>query len=463
MRVVVVGAGFSGLAAARALVAKNVDVTVLEARDRVGGRVVNHRFADGTVVELGGQWIGPTQDHILGLVAELGIDTFLTYDEGDYVVSIDGKVTKFRGDTFGLPPHVLAESGIAQKRLERMAATVPLHAPWEAPKAELWDGETFESWLRRNLRFERSREFWRMVTRAIFSAEPSAMSLLHFLFYCRSGGMLNRLMGTKDGAQERRVVGGTQVVAERMAIELGTRVHLDSPVDSIVQTDDGVQVKVGAAVYECDVVIVSIPPHLVGSIEFMPQLSAGRTQLVQNMPMGSVIKSVVKYPKPFWREQGLAGFGVSLDHLVSLVFDNSPPDASCGLLIGFFEGAHGRTASRLSPEQRQAEMLKALTAMFGTEAANPVEYAEVDWAAQRWTGGCYGAHLAPGVWTELGGDLRVPHGRVHWAGTETAERWNGYIDGAIASGRTAASAVFSRERTPSSVSSVSTTPTGVPS
>jgi monoamine oxidase len=441
-RVVVVGAGFAGLSAARSLQAVGTEVIVLEARDRVGGRVLNHVFGDGETVEVGGQWLGPTQDHALGLVAELGVELFDTFDAGEYVVALGGRVKRFTGDTFGLAPHVLVEVGIAQKRLEAMAGKVPLDDPWTAPKAESWDGQTFESWLRRNLRFERSRQFWRTVTTAIFSAEATEVSLLHFLFYCRSGGMLDRLMGTKDGAQEQRVVGGSQVVVQRMAADLGDRVVLSSPVRRIAETPTGVAVTTDTGTFEAGAAIVTTPQHLIAAIEFDPPLSARRQQLVQNVPMGAVIKCVARYSTAFWRDDRLAGFAVSLDHPVSIVFDNSPPDAASGMLVGFFEGAHARVASALSAVERRALVLRCFVDFFGPAAADPVDYVDVDWSAERWSGGCYGGHLGPAVWTQLGDELRKPHGRVHWAGTETATVWNGYIDGAISSGKRAAAEVL---------------------
>jgi monoamine oxidase len=437
-RVVVVGAGLAGLGAARLLSESGVDVTVLEARDRVGGRVLNHHFADGTVVEVGGQWVGPTQDHVLGLIAELGLELFDTYDHGDYMVSIGGRTKRFTGDTFGLPPHVLVEVGISQKRLESMAAKVPLDAPWTAPKAADWDAQSLETWLRRNLRFERSREFWRAITAAIFSAEASEMSLLHFLFYCHSGGMLDRLMGTAEGAQRSRIVGGSQRIAQRLAEELGEAVVLGEPVRAIDQRPDKVVVTTAARTLEADAVIVTIPQHLIASIAFDPPLPARRAQLVQNVPMGSVIKIVARYEQPFWRDAGLAGFCVSLDHPVSVIFDNSPPDASCGMLVGFFEGAHARTASDRTFDWRRQTFTSTLEHFFGPQAAHPGEVVELDWSSEPWSGGCYGGHFATGVWTQFGEALRTPHGRVHWAGTETAPEWNGYMDGAIASGRLAA-------------------------
>jgi monoamine oxidase len=444
MKVIVIGAGLAGLSAARHLIKKGVDVEVLEARDRVGGRTLNHVFGDGSIVEVGGQWVGPTQDHALALIEELGLETFDTYDTGDYIVSLKGKIKKFTGDTFGLPPHVLIEVGISQKRLEAMAAKVPLDAPWTSPKAIDWDGQTLESWLRKHLRFEQSREFWRAITAAIFSAEATEISLLHFLFYCHSGGMLDRLMGTAEGAQKSRIVGGSQLISQVMADQLGGRVHLEEPVLAIEQANGGVTVTTPRGEYKADAAIVTIPQHLIGNIAFTPPLPTRRQQLVQNVPMGAVIKIIAKYPTPFWREDKMSGFGVSLDHPVSITFDNSPPDDSCGMLLGFFEGAHARQASALSIEERRKVFVDTLVELFGSRAANPIEVVELDWTAEKWSGGCYGGHLGPGVWTQLGDELVKPFGLIEWAGTETAAEWNGYMDGAIASGYLAADRVMKK-------------------
>lgn len=436
--IVVVGAGMAGLSAARKLEHGGARVTVLEARERPGGRVLNHVFDDGVTVEVGGQWVGPTQDHVLGLLDELDLETFPSYDQGDYVVSIDHRLKRFSGDTFGLPPHVLIEAAIAQKRLERMAASVPLDAPWSADRAAAWDGQTLESWLRRNLRLERTRQFFRLVTTAVFSAEASQLSLLHFLFYCHSGGMLDRLLGTAGGAQERRVVGGTQKMADALAENLRTAVRYDEPARSISQGSAGCEVRTDRGAYEADGVIIAIPQHLIGAIEFDPPLPPHRRQLAQSVPMGSVIKCIARYDRPFWRNDNLAGFAASLDHPVSLVFDNSPPDATCGLLLGFIEGAHARQTGTLTTDVRRELVVRCFVDLFGPRAADVVDYVDLDWSAEPWTGGCYGGHLGPGVWTQLGPELRRPFDRVSWAGTETATHWNGYIDGAIASGLRAA-------------------------
>ncbi|MGI8939249.1 MAG: flavin monoamine oxidase family protein [Iamia sp.] len=444
--VVVVGAGLAGLAAARDLRRAGRSAAVVEARDRVGGRVVNHRFADGTEVEIGGQWVGPTQDRVLALSAEVGADTFPTYDTGDLLTVRDGKVIRHRSPTFGLPPAAVAEIAVSQPRLDRLAARVDLERPWATRGAEALDGQTFETWIRRHHRSATARRFWRLAVEAVFACEPRDLSLLHVAFYLRSGGSLDRLLGTHRGAQQDRIVGGSVVLAEGLAEQLrdqGVELRLAAPVRAIDQGDDGVVVRHDGGEVRARRAVVAVPPALAARVDWSPSLPARRDQLLQKMPMGSVTKCLVVYDEPFWRADGLCGQVASLDDAVTITFDNTPPDEGApGVLVAFLGVDHARRASELSARERELVVTRALTRFFGPRASSPVDYAERDWAAEEWTRGCYGAHMAPGVWSSFGDLLREPWGRVHWAGTETAAVWNGYMDGAVRSGERAATEVL---------------------
>lgn len=437
---IVVGAGLAGLTAARAAAAAGCTVAVLEARGRVAGRTHGGRLANGVPVELGGQWVGATQTAMLGLVDELGLETFATYDDGAAVTVHRGTRTEYSDDSLGLDVAAVEEFGEMQGELESLAATVSLASPWASGDAARWDGQTLAEWLRRRTARADTLELWRAIVAALFSAEPAELSLLHFLFYVRSAGSLDVLMSTTAGAQERRVLGGTHRVAERMAAELDVR--LDSPVRAITVERGGVRVAFDGGSLAADRVIVAIPPALAGRIVYSPPLPADRDALTQQMPMGSVIKVHVAYPTPFWREAGLNGSALDLDHLLGVTLDNSPPDASCGVIVGFFEGVHARTAALLSPEERRLATIDALVAMFGPDAARPFDSVELNWMDEEFTRGCYGGRLGAGVWTQYGHALAEPVGRIHWAGAETADVWNGYMDGAVRSGRRAAGEVL---------------------
>ncbi|MGW6422471.1 flavin monoamine oxidase family protein [Nocardia sp. NPDC055053] len=443
--VVVVGAGLAGLTAAKELTAAGRTVRVLEARNRVAGRNAGGTLSNGVPVEMGGQWIGRTQTEVLKLVAELGLETFPTYDEGESVTRYRGTVTRYGDETFGLSGEAAVEVGRLQAELEAIAATVSLSSPWAAPDAADLDRRTVDEWLRANTGNDEVLAFWAAVVPALFSAEPAEMSLLHFLFYIKSGGMLDVLVGVTGGAQELRVVGGTHQISERLAAALGDEiVLLDAPVWAIDHDENGVRVAYSGGTITAGQVIVAIPPTLAGRLTYRPALPAARDGLTQQIPMGSVIKAQIAYPTPFWRDAGLNGFAFDLDGAIGVTLDNSPPDGSCGVIVAFFEGAHARTAAGWSIDERRAAAVDTLTELFGPGAADPIDYAELNWMEEEYTRGCYGGRLGAGVWTQYGAALSAPIGRIHWAGAETAEVWNGYMDGAIRSGHRAAAEVLAR-------------------
>ena len=447
--VVVVGAGLAGLTAAKRLADAGASVVVLEARERVGGRTFNHRFtegaAEGVVVELGGQWVGPTQDQVIALASELGIGLFPQYNSGESVTFVGGGPSAFPEDdaSWGLTGEDRAEAERNQQQLEGMATKVPLDAPWEATSAAEWDSQTFESWIGANVRSSAAQSFWRSCARGVFSCEASELSLLHFIFYLHSGGLLDRMISVADGAEESRVVGGSQAIALAVADRLGDSVRLSSPVHAIDQSGERVRVFVDDGHVDAERVIVAVPPPLAGRIRYTPALPPQRDQLTQAVQMGSVIKFQIAYETPFWRAAGQSGLIAWFDPESPIVvaYDNCPQDARCGVMLGFFEAAQARRYSRVPVEERKQVAIEQLVMALGEQARNPIDYVDQDWSAEEWTRGCYGGRLTPGAWTQFGPAMREPVGRLHWAGTETATIWNGYMDGAVRSGERAAEEV----------------------
>jgi monoamine oxidase len=441
--VIVVGAGLAGLAAARRLRGAGREVVVLEARDRVGGRTLNEPIGDGKVVEIGAQWVGPTQDRVLRLIGELGLETFPTHAAGANLFERGGRIRRYSGTIPRTNPVGLAEVGLAMRRLNRMAAAVPPAAPWSAPKAGAWDAETFASWVRRNVRTGVARDILRLAIIGVWACEPRDLSLLHVLFYIRSAGSLERLTDTEGGAQQDRVVGGSQLIALRIADELGMGVvQLDAPVRAILHGEPGVIATADRLEVSARRAIIAIPPTLAGRIAYGPPLPAVRDGLSQRMAQGSVVKCMAIYERPFWRERGLSGAVTSVSGPVSVGFDNSPPDGSPGVLLGFLEGAAARRHADLPQSERRRVVADCFSRLFGREAADPVGYVDRAWGADEWSRGCYGGFMAPGAWTDHGAALRQPVGPLHWAGAETATVWNGYMDGAVGSGEDAAAAVL---------------------
>jgi monoamine oxidase len=439
--VVVVGAGLAGLVAARDLAAEGRAVAVLEARDRVGGRLLNAEIGDGKVVEVGGQWVGPTQHRALALAREFDVATFPTYAEGENVVELGGRLRRYRGAIPKINPAVLVDIGQAQFRLDRMARSVPPEAPWRAPHAEAWDAQTMWTWIRRNTATGAARALLQLAVEAVWAAHPADVSLLHVLFYTRSAGGFDDLVGTEGGAQQDRFVGGSQELALRLALRLGDAVNLSAPVRRIEQHNDSVTVSSDRGAVKARAAIVAIPPTLCARVAYDPPMPALRDQLTQRMAQGSVIKCMAVYDAPFWRSEGLSGQATSVEGPVKVVFDNSPPDGSPGVLLGFLEGRQARELGQWSQEERRRAVVGCFERLFGKAAAAPEAYVEQVWAQEEFTRGCYGCLMPPGTWVSLGPALREPVGRLHWAGAETATTWNGYMDGAVRSGEGAARAV----------------------
>jgi monoamine oxidase len=442
---VVVGAGLAGLSAARAALAAGVEVLVVEARERVGGRVLNEDIGHGNVVEVGGQWIGPTQDRLAALAAQLGVGTFPTYATGQNVIEYSGSLSRYTGAIPRINPLVLLDVERAQRRLDKLAKRIPLDAPWEAPNAARLDGQTAATWMRRNLATKPGRMLLELAIEAVWAAQPEDMSLLHVLFYIHSAGGLDMLFDTEGGAQQDRFVGGSQLVPIRMAEQLSEeRLILGAPVRKLRHGPHGVTVEAEGATVSAKRAILAIAPTLAGRISYDPPLSGFRDQLTQRMPLGTVVKCMAIYDEPFWRNEGLSGQGTSDTGPAKLTFDNSPPDGSPGVLLGFLEGRRAREFGRLGAQERRAAVVAGFARLFGSRAARPDAYVERLWAEEEWSRGCYGCHMPTGAWTAYGAALREPVGPIHWAGAEYSTVWNGYMDGAVRSGELAAAQALER-------------------
>jgi monoamine oxidase len=442
---VVVGAGLAGLAAARDAVAAGASVVVLEARDRVGGRILGHDLGGGHVIELGAQFIGPTQDRMAALADELGVRTFPTHNAGENVIEYAGSVLRYGGEIPRINPLVLLDVERAQRRLNRLARRVPLEAPWEAPNAARLDERTAATWLSRNLVTRRGRRLFELAIEAVWAAQPEDMSLLHVLFCTHSAGGLEMMLDTERGAQQDRFVGGSQLVPLRIAERLGPeRVMLGAPVRRVEQREDGVTVHADGVVARGTRAIVAMAPPLAGRVAYHPPLPGFRDQLTQRMPLGSVAKCMAIYEEPFWRAEGLSGQGLSDAGPVKVTFDSSPADGSPGVLLGFIEGRRAHEFGRLGVDERRATVVEGFRRLFGPRAAKPDGYLECLWAEEEWSRGCYGCHMPTGAWTSYGPALREPIGALHWAGTEYATVWSGYMEGAVRSGRRAAREALDR-------------------
>jgi len=456
--VVVVGAGYSGLAAARHLARSGVDVLVLDARHRVGGRSFTDVTAAGFTIDRGGQWIGPTQDHLAALAAELGVATFPTYTAGQGVELRDGRRELYVGLIPTSDPHGAADGIAAMLDLDLAAFDVPVDAPWDAPGAADLDAQTLATWFDAHLGSASARSILEVAVKAIFGTGSGELSLLFALFYLHAGGGLTNLARTTGGAQEARFTGGSQQLAEGMAAELGDRVILGAPAETVAHGADGVVVGARLVAPGDDPAdpsaahrplavrarraVFALAPALCGRLAYTPALPGRRDQLCQRMPMGAVTKVHVLYESPFWRDEGLNGQIVAPERALGSTFDNSPEDASHGAIVGFIAGDDCRRLEAAGPAARREAVVDDLERAFGPRARTPVEIVEQHWPAEPFTRGGPVAVSTPGALTALGPALREPVGPLHWAGTETATQWCGYLDGALSAGRRAADEVL---------------------
>jgi monoamine oxidase len=446
---VVVGGGISGLTAARKLRSRGVDVLVVEARDRVGGRVLNHHLRAGGVIEAGGAFVGPTQDHILRLADQLGVKTFSEYVEGDNVYIKDGRRTTYTG-TVPLDPSILLDAALLQQRIDSMAKEIAVDAPWSHPRAAEWDAVTVKDWVAQQTISTDTDSLLKCYFQPSYGSDAGNISLLFFVWFIATAGnednvgTFERSSSTAGGAQDSRFKLGSQTVPLRMARELGDRVALRAPVRRIVQKDGSAHVHTDRGTVRAQRVVVACPPPLVLDIDWHPQLPTRRRQLLESMPMGHLMKCDAVYETPFWREAGLSGSGLSHSGATRAVFDNTPASGSPGVLLAFVGGSTWKQYGRLPLAERRRAVLEGFAEMFGEQALHPIEYTEHDWTLEPWTTGGPIALPKPGAISTIGSSIREPFGRVHWAGTETSTYWSGFMDGAVRAGERAAREVLDK-------------------
>ncbi|XP_030624997.1 probable flavin-containing monoamine oxidase A [Chanos chanos] len=461
--VVIVGAGLSGLSAAQFLLKRDAGlrIVVLEAKDRVGGRTLSQELpaANGKDSwDMGGQWVGSTQTHVMDLIEELGVEVYPQYTEGRKVHHMGGPRAKIRSYGSSLPsfsPLVLLDFIQFLWKIDRLCKKVSVDDPTSSPNAQHFDSMTLYSYIEQNVWTAELKEELGLCSRAVFGMEPTQMSFLYFLMYSSAAGGTLRLLETTPGsAQEYRVKGGTQQLSERLAKQVGReRVRLGAPVTAVRQTADTAEVKTANGTFTCKIVIVTCPPHLAAQIQYQPSLPAGRQHLTQNMPVGHMMKFIITYPTAFWREKGFSGEIVarpSKDCPFSVTFDATSPSGSPAL-VGFIAGVQATDWSSKMMEDRRNAVVSSLVRYLGPEASAFIHYEEKDWAKEEYSGGCPVNIMAPGMLMYYHQSLRKPCGRIHWAGTETATQWCGYLSGAIQSGQRAALEVLAELR-PSALS-----------
>lgn len=439
----IVGAGLAGLVAAQHLVDRGLNVVVLEGRSRVGGRVENRTLSDGGYVELGGQWIGAGFDSLNELIEKYGFETIGLPAEGNLMVRVRGKLIEVPSseELPALTPFEVSDLGQGLLRLRRLSQRLRDDPAWHQSN-EAWLKQDLRRWVAANLRTQGAKHRFGEVYSAAFGPMPKDATLLEGLLQVGSGLDLETMLASNGGLNQKRVAGGVAAVAEAMAAALGDRVRLESEVIRIEHDEAAARVVLAdGEVVEARHVICTLPPRLAVNLEYDPPLPAWRREAAGKVAPGNVIKAFLIYPRAFWRDKGLSGQSSTDKGAVRVTFDTSSDADGRGHLMGFFEGADADTLARRSVTLRQRAFMDAVVSIFGEEGQHPDKYIERDWSAEKFTGGCHGAHFSPGVWTTHGPVLAEADGVLRWAGAEYASRFNGYMEGAVRSGREAAAAV----------------------
>jgi monoamine oxidase len=443
----VIGAGLAGLATAIALQAGGASVAVFEARERVGGRVVSAPQPDGAagpplVLDLGAQWVGPGQTEVLGWIKELGLNLVTCGTPGRAVWDLDGQIRTGGTGLPPLPPRALADLLAAGARAGIMARQVSPDAPWRTRRAADWDRLTVADWIGRHLRTAAGRAYAEALVRGNAAIEPRETSVLNLLFDVRSTGSA-RNMARAESFQLRE---GTEELARRLAERVRDQIRFADPVRAVTQDAAGVTVESDGTAVRCRRVAVCMAPPLAAKLIYTPGLPPARASLLAGMKMAASVKFHAVYQRPLWRERGLNGQSMSATDTVGLTYDNSPDDGSGrGVLVGLVVADQARRLSALDPAKREREILTSLGRLLGPALAGPDAIVIQDWQHEEWSEGCYAAIFPPGGWTSYGSTFRAPSGRIHWAGTESTGEWNGYMEGALRSGKHAAAEMLTAD------------------
>ncbi|KIX02807.1 uncharacterized protein Z518_08750 [Rhinocladiella mackenziei CBS 650.93] len=449
--VVVVGAGLSGLKAAYDVQKAGLSCIVVEARDRVGGKTWSvDPLGEGKFLDVGAAWVNDTnQGAIYALAKSLGLELVVQNTVGNVIQEdLGGGLGLFE---YGGTPERMAEpKGVEnlvyiRERAETVCQQLDIHDP--VGTGGHLDRMTLEEWCMAEIKSETALASVKLWTRAMLGLEPSEMSALYFLNYCKSGGGLLQMRSDfKHGGQYLRFIRGTQSMSLGLANLMNPgSVILNSPVRRISQTPEGIFVSAGRGDFRCQRVIISVPTVLYKEITFDPPLPEAKVELGKNNVHGYTLKVMVMYSEPWWRKKGLSGAIMSFKGPITTCRDSSNDAKGMFSLTCFTNGDFGRQMSLLPQQERFNAILAHIKRVYGPyvdSVPDPIAVTEHEWAKDQWAQGCPCPASPPGIMTKYNHALRTSHGKVHFVGTETAYEWKGYMEGAVQSGERGAKEVI---------------------
>ncbi|SHR61715.1 monoamine oxidase [Mycobacteroides abscessus subsp. abscessus] len=431
--VVIVGAGLSGLAAGWELRKHGKSFAILEAQNRVGGRVLTITHEDSTI-DLGAQWVSPFQPRIQALLKYFQIQTIPSYNEGKTIFDLHNKRMLGLNKFPPLSPHGRLDLLLTQRKIQEFTKLLSKEGVRQSSISHKCDSITTENWIEGQMFSKLGKSFFTIFCGELASLELNELSFLDILWFIQSAGGLEKILT----GEEEWITNGAQTLPRLLAEAMHEQMYLNQPVRKIVWGGNRVNVHTDSDLWKSQKVIVALPPTFSSKIQYDPPLPALREQLCQRVGQGSIIKSVIVYATPFWREQGLSGNSYNDYGPIRATMDSSTPGQPHGVLTALIGGKYARRLGQLPPLERKKEIVSCLGLLFGKEALDPIALYDKDWSEDPWSRGGYAAHFATGVITEYGAALTDPVGPIHWAGTETANEWRLYMEGAIESGERAA-------------------------
>jgi len=432
--VVIIGAGLSGLTAARRLFQASKKVLVLEAQDRVGGRTWSQPIGGEDFIDVGGQWIGKGHNQMYKLVEEAGLKTFPTFTKGKSILRRQAENKTYKGETPPLGLLALLSVQKALNKLDKAASTISLETPWLSDHSFALDHQSVGSWIDETISNKKARTLIKRMAEGELCQPIDDVSFLQALSSARATGSFKQAEKVEDGALRDRIFGGAQRVSHFLHEHVKDSVKLNCPVSFVKQLENHVLIGNEDFSVKTKKVIITAPLPVLKKIQFTPELPKEKQILIDSMKMGTVIKCHAVYATPFWRAQGLNGSSTCLDEVVELTVDNSVPSSEKGIVTSLIHADRAKALLKLSDKERKEVLLKAYANLFGEQALTPISYHDYSFSNNPWIGGAYSGYFKNGDFSKYGEHIAKSNGNIHWAGTETSTLFKGFMEGAVLSG-----------------------------